>query len=133
MAEHTQETRVVKLTAGLITSGTAVTAAEEVDYPSNATLIINALQVATSWNVALSTGTASGAAGSAVSISGANNVSGTTAGIFVYHLNDKLSKYVYANLSGSGNTTVGLALYNQGYVNSFSATTATNVVIPTEA
>lgn len=133
MADHTQETRVVKLTAGIVTSGTAATAAEEVDYPSNATLIINALAVGTSWNVALSTGTASGAAGSAVAIGAANNVSGTSAGIFVYHLNDKLSKYVYANLSGVGTTTVSMQLYNQGFANSFSATTSTNVVIPTEA
>jgi len=133
MAEHTQATRVVKLTAGLVTSGTAVTAAEEVDYPSNATLIINALAVGTSWNVALSTGTASGAAGSSVSISGAANVSGTGAGVFAYHLNDKLSKYVYANLSGVGTTTVSLALYCQGFANSANVATATNVVIPTEA
>jgi hypothetical protein len=133
MAEHIQETRVVQLTAGLVSSGTAVTAAPEVDYPSNATLIINVLAAGTSWNVALSTGTASGAAGSSVSISGAANVSGTAAGIFAWHLNDKLSKYVYANLSGVGNPTVGLQLYNQGYVNSFSVVTAATVIIPTEA
>jgi hypothetical protein len=133
MAEHTQATRVVQLTAGLITSGTAVTAAPEVDYPSNATLIINVLGAGTSWNVALSTGTASGAAGSSVSISGAANVSGTGAGIFAYHLNDKLAKYVYANLSGVGTPTVGLQLYCQGFANSSNVATAATVIIPTEA
>jgi hypothetical protein len=132
MAEHTLATRVVQLTAGLVSSGTAVTAAPEVDYPSNATLILNVLAAGTSWNVALSTGTASGAAGSSVSISGAGNVSGTAAGIFAYHLNDKLAKYVYANLSGVGNPTVAMQLYNQGYANSANVTTAATVIIPAE-
>jgi hypothetical protein len=132
MAEHTQETRVVKL-GGLVSSGTAVTGYEEVDYPSNSTLIIDALAVGTSWNIALSTGTATGAAGTAVSIGGANNVSSTSAGLVVYHLNDKLSKYVYYNVSGVGTGTVAPVLFNQGFSNSSTATTGTNVVTPTEA
>jgi hypothetical protein len=133
MAEHNFATRVVQLTAGLVSSGVAVTAAPEVDFPSNATLILDVLAAGTSWNMALSTGTASGAAGSSVSISGAANVSGTGSGIFSYHLNDKLSKYVYANLSGAGTPTVAAVLYCQGYANSAEVVTAATVIIPTEA
>lgn len=132
MARNPEETRVVQLGAGLISSGTAVTASAQVEYPNNAWLIINVLAAGTSWAVTLSTGAASATGLTGVTIAGAARVSGTSAGIFAYHLNDKIAKWCYSNVSGVGTPTVGVQLVCQGYANSYEVPTATAVVSPTE-
>lgn len=129
MAENPIETRSFQLTAGLISSGTAVTASQQVDWPSQAWLIINTLAAGTTNSLALSTGTASGAGGSAVSINGVTALTGLTNGVTTYHLNDKLSKYVYASLSGTGTPTISVTVLAQGYANSSNIITSGN---PTE-
>lgn len=134
MPTHLTPTRVFSC-AGLVSSGTAVTGWVETGRPENALLLLNILAAGTSWSVALSTGTVSGAAGSSVSLSGAASVTGNTTGQFAYRLQNKLSKYTYYAVSGVGNPTVAATLVGQDYFNSaqLSAPSATAGIIPTEA
>lgn len=120
MPRNIEETRVVKLTAGLISSGTAVTGVHRVDNPGNAILVIDVLAQGTTNSVALSTNATGGNGGTAVtSFTGLS--SGTT---YKYHLPRAFQKYIFANVSGTGTPTIAVDVICQGYANSYSVMTA---------
>jgi len=118
MARNPEETRIQRLTAGLISSGTAVTGQVEVDFPHNAWLVVDCLAAGTTNSVQLSTNSTGGNGGSAVAVSGLTALTGFSAGLTSYAINDKLGKYLYANVSGTGNPTMSVSIVCQGYANS---------------
>jgi hypothetical protein len=127
MANHPQETRALHV-MGAISQSAAATGYVEVDYPTNAWAVLECLSAGGGTvSVAISTGTATGAAGSAVTTvtASSNNV------CVPVHFQSKLSKYVYASGTGSaGAPSYSLAIVGQGYANSATVTTAGN---PSEA
>lgn len=127
MASALPEIRTVYL-AGLVSASAAATGYGQTDYPGNSILLLSIAGTASQTvTVALSSGTATGAAGSAVTIGGATSVtaSASAKSTYAWRLPDKLSKYTYASISADGGNVSGtVALVNTDYVNSNEGATA---------
>lgn len=121
MAKNPEETRAQRI-ASVLSATAAATGYVQTDYANNTFLIIDVLGVGTNHTVALSTGSATGAVGSNVSVNSATSVVVTATGTNVYHLNDKLAKYTYCSVTPSGAGTIDVFLVTQGYPNTNDVT-----------